>query len=299
MKADAAKIAQLEQWLAEKEGETLEFKRAEKRFSASKLGQYCAALANEGGGKIILGVTDERPRQIVGSTAFDQPERTRKGLCEKLQLRIDFEEIHHPDCGPDSRVLVFHVPSHPVGLPVKFEGKIWARQQDSLVDMPVDRLQAIFAQSGHDFSAEFVDGIAFDDLDPTAIENFRQQWIKKATKAEQGELVDRLKSTSERGRGRSIILSRRYYEFIGDKGTYTRKKGLDREHNLALLAEHIDRNAETGSKLDELCQVIPSLPRTSVQSLLRTLKRRGRAHPVGKRKAGRWYPGSGSDSETD
>ena len=38
-----------------------------------KLVNYCVALANEGGGKIILGVTDERPRSVVGTTAFAEP----------------------------------------------------------------------------------------------------------------------------------------------------------------------------------------------------------------------------------
>ena len=95
----------------------------------------------------------------------------------------------------------------------------------------------------------------------------------------------------ERGKGRTHILSRKFYEFVGKAGAYTRRKGLDREHNLALLKKHIDENSAVGSKLDELCQVIPSLPRTHVQSLLQTLKRRGLAHPVGQRRAGVWYPG--------
>lgn len=99
----------------------------------------------------------------------------------------------------------------------------------------------------------------------------------------------------ERGKGNTVILSRRYYEFTGKTGAYTRKKGLDREHNLALLLKHIEENAEAGSKLDDLCEVIPSLPPTHVQSLLRTLKRRGLAHPVGRRRAGMWYPGPSSD----
>jgi ATP-dependent DNA helicase RecG len=75
----------------------------------------------------------------------------------------------------------------------------------------------------------------------------------------------------ERGKGRTHILSRKFYEFVGKAGAYTRRKGLDREHNLALLKKHIDENSAVGSKLDELCQVIPSLPRTHVQSLLQTL----------------------------
>ena len=80
---------------------------------------------NEGGGRIVLGVTDERPRQIVGSRAFNQPERTRKGLCERIPLAIDFEEIDHPDCAAGSRVLAFFVPPRPVGIPIKYEGRYW------------------------------------------------------------------------------------------------------------------------------------------------------------------------------
>lgn len=86
-------------------------------------------------------------------------------------------------------------------------------------------------------------------------------------------------------------MARRYYEFVGQKEAYTRKKGLAREQNLALLLNHVHENRTTGSKLEELCQVLPALPATQVQSLLRTLKRRGKAHPVGQRKAGLWFPG--------
>ncbi|MBM4094890.1 MAG: transcriptional regulator, partial [Planctomycetes bacterium] len=101
----------------------------------------------------------------------------------------------------------------------------------------------------------------------------------------------------ERVRGRGFMLSRRYYELVGDKGTYTRKKGLDREQNLALLLNHIQANADTGSKLDELCDVLPALPMTQVQSLVRTLKRRGLAHLAGSTSAARWLPGPPSNDD--
>ena len=52
---------QLQKWLNAKENEHLEFKEAKNHFDFEKLVKYCAALANEGGGSIILGVTDSRP----------------------------------------------------------------------------------------------------------------------------------------------------------------------------------------------------------------------------------------------
>ena len=83
-------IEQLEELMTLKEGEHLQFKEARKSFHFETLVKYCAALANEGGGKIVLGVTDKRPRSVVGSQAFKQPERTRSGLIEQLHLNIDY-----------------------------------------------------------------------------------------------------------------------------------------------------------------------------------------------------------------
>lgn len=48
---------------------------------------------------------------------------------------------------------------------------------------------------------------------------------------------------------------------------------------------------KTSSRLEELCQVLPALPSTQVQSLLKTLKRREKVHSRGQTKAGLWFPG--------
>jgi len=90
---------------------------------------------------------------------------------------------------------------------------------------------------------------------------------------------------------RKLTLSRRYYTFVGRQGEYTRRRGLDRETNKALLRQHIERNARDGSPLGELNQVLPGMKASQVQNLLREMKRDGIAHPAGKTKAARWYPG--------
>lgn len=70
---------QLEKWLtAPSENEHLEFKEARNRYDFEKLVSYCAALANEGGEHMILGVTDRLPRQVVGTAAFENVERTNE-----------------------------------------------------------------------------------------------------------------------------------------------------------------------------------------------------------------------------
>ena len=186
-------IERLEKWISAKEGENVELKLAENQFSFTELCKYAAALANEGGGTFILGVTDKRPRKIVGSTAFPQPERTRKGLCDKIPLAINFEEIHHPNCKLGSCVLVFHIPPRPIGIPMKYDGKYWMRKEDSLVPMSEDRLGEIFAESGQDFSARVCDGATLADLETSAIDDFRSRWTQRIERSGDGEQASRIK----------------------------------------------------------------------------------------------------------
>ncbi len=64
---------------------------------------------------------------------------------------------------------------------------------------------------------------------------------------------------------------------------------LDRETNKSLLLRHIEDLAATGTTLGELQQVLPSLSRDQVQTLLRELKRTERIEIMGTTKAARWF----------
>ena len=169
-------LEELQRLMNAMEGENLEFKEARNRYHFDRLLNYCAALANEGGGRVVLGITDRRPRQVIGTRAFSQPERTRLGLIEKLHLKVDVDEVYHPE----GRVLVFTVPPRPVGVPIQADGIYWTRRGDSLVPMAEEQLREIFNEIGHDFSADFCQGATLDDLDLEAVENFRKRWIEKS-----------------------------------------------------------------------------------------------------------------------
>jgi ATP-dependent DNA helicase RecG len=169
-------LEQLRTWLSARENEHLEFKEARNGFHFEKLAKYCAALANEGGGSIVLGVTDRRPRRVVGSSAFENLERTKAGLVDRLRLKVEATEIHHPD----GRVVVFTAPARQLGVPVSVEGAYWMRAGEDLVPMTADMLRAIFDEDRPDFSAEVCSGVTLSDLDPVAIEEFRRRWHKKA-----------------------------------------------------------------------------------------------------------------------
>jgi ATP-dependent DNA helicase RecG len=529
----------IESLLHAKENEHLEFKEAKNRFDFEELVKYCCALANEGGGKMVLGITNQRPRMVVGSRAFENLERTKAGLIDRLRLRIEVEEFIHQD-GP---VVIFKVPPRPLGMPIQYQGSYWMRAGEDLVPMTQDMLRGIFDEVGADFSAEICSNAVLTDLDPAAIAKFRAMWQRKSgnsaisSLSEQqlltdveliidggitvaalillgtrnalgkflpqaevvfeyrssdvsgpaqqreefreglflfedklmklidvrndkqhyqdglfvwdistfnetvirevilnavshrayrlpgsvfirqyprklevvspggfpsgitvenilwrqaprnrriaevlarcgmversgqginrmyeecikeskpkpdfagtdeyqvavtirGEIQDiqflrflekvgqeRLSSFStedllvldrvhreqpipemlrsrlpllvehgviERLGRRRYILSRKFYTFLGKKGVYTRKRGLDRDTNKELLQKHIQENRVEGSRLRDLMDVLPSLTRSQVQGLLRTLKKEGRAHSVGPTRSALWYPG--------
>lgn len=528
-----------------KEDEHLEFKKAENHFDFEELVRYCAAIANEGGGKMILGVTNKHARVVVGSQAFQNLERTKAGLTERLHLRFEIDEVQHPD----GRVLIFHIPSRPIGMPIQYKGAYWMRAGEGLVPMTPDQLKRIFDEAGPDFSAEICPKASINDLDPEAIRRFREMWRRKSgndaldqisdeqllfdaelvmedgityaslillgTRQALGKflaqaemifeyrssdasipyqqrkeyrqgfflfnedlwntinlrndiqhyedglfiwdistfnemvireailnavshrdyrlagsvfirqfprkleiispggfpagvtpenilktqvprnrriaeafskcgLVERAGQGADRmfrqcireskpcpdfngtddyqvyltlrgdvqdplflrflekigretlasftledflvldlvhkeqqvpselkgclvklrdqgiieiigqGKGVRYLLSRRFYQFMGKKGVYTRKRGLDRETNKKLLEKHIEENRAEGSQLRELLQVLPSLSRAQIQILLSELRAEGRIYGVGRTKAGRWYPGTGA-----
>lgn len=167
---------QLEHWLAEPEGIHLEFKEAKQNFHFEKLVEYCVALANEGGGKIILGVTDRRPRRIVGTAAFAEPGRTEAGLHDRLSHRIPVEEMRTIE----GRVLVVHVPPRLPGTAWQINGRYLKRAGDDLTAMSGSELRAIFSETGPDFSAETCPGASISDLYPDSVAILRRLWLRKS-----------------------------------------------------------------------------------------------------------------------
>ena len=134
---------QLQQWLDEPEGSRLEFKEAKQRYDFEKLVDYCVALANEGGGKMILGVTDQRPRRIVGTAAFSEPGRTEAGINDRLARRVPIEELQTPA----GRVLIVHVPARLPGTAWHINGRYLKRAGDELAPLSDVELRTIFAEN--------------------------------------------------------------------------------------------------------------------------------------------------------
>lgn len=132
------------------ESHNFEFKEAKTTYDREKLARYCVALANEGGGTLLLGIADKPPRGVVGTAAFPNIVAAADELFVKIGFRVDVEELLHPD----GRVVLFHVPSRPKGTAYHLNGQYLMRSGESLRPMSEDRLRAIFAEGAPDWLEE-------------------------------------------------------------------------------------------------------------------------------------------------
>lgn len=143
------------------EHQRLEFKEAKTQFDSRRLHEVCVALANEGGGHLLLGVPDNPPREVVGTQAFPDTVAAAEKLFQALGFRVDIEEVMHPQ----GRVLVFHIPSRPRGTAYHLDGKYLMRAGEALVPMSEDQLRRIFAEGESDWLEEH----SRTDLDAQAV----------------------------------------------------------------------------------------------------------------------------------
>jgi ATP-dependent DNA helicase RecG len=100
---------------------------------------------------------------------------------------------------------------------------------------------------------------------------------------EQG-IIERL----GRGRGVRLLLSQRFCRRSGKAGAYTRKRGLDRETNKALLVCHLQESGDAGCPIAEMQQVLPAQSLDQLKRLLSELRREGRTRLIGERRGARW-----------
>ncbi len=160
----------------------MEFKKAEYDFDKTKnLLDYCAALANEGSGKLILGVSDDR--KIIGTKAFQGTIDTLSHyLLQNLGIRIDVEEKMYKE----KRILIFHIPSRLICSIVESKGKYRypMRAGSSLVEMSQDKIKEILNEAESDFSYQIVENFTLSDIDEEAINNFKKLWSEKQNKKE-------------------------------------------------------------------------------------------------------------------
>ena len=138
---------------------------------------YVVALANECGGRLVLGMADHRPHTVVGSNfAEDKVGELVDEIYKRLGIRVQYEELYSED---GQRVLVLTVPSRPIGRLLKFEGVPLMRTGESLREMSDAEIVRILSEQEPDFSAQVCEGLTMDDLDKEAIKAMKIQYADK------------------------------------------------------------------------------------------------------------------------
>jgi len=81
---------------------------------------YIVALANEKGGRLVLGMEDKLPHKVSGTDfAIGKVGALTDEIYKRLHIRVDIYELYDEN---NLRVLVIEVPSRPIGKALRFEG---------------------------------------------------------------------------------------------------------------------------------------------------------------------------------
>lgn len=143
---------------------------------------YVVALANEKGGRLVFGMNDDSPHEVVG-TSFEQGNlgALEDAIYERMQIRVNITEEFEPskDAPDRKRVIIFNVPSRPIGKMLKYEGVPLMRTGESLREMSDAEIFKILSEQEPDFSAKPCEGLTLDDLDPEAIKVMKLKYAEK------------------------------------------------------------------------------------------------------------------------
>ncbi len=171
------------------EHQRLEFKEAKTQLDFGKLCKYCVAIANEGGGHLLLGIADKPPRPVVGTVAVNDPVGMAEKLFQTLGFRVDVEQVIHPD----GRVVVFHIPSRLRGTAYHLDGAYLMRSGEELSPMSEDQLRRIFAEGEPDWLEEHTsDGLDAQQVVELLDTQTFFELLKMPYPAEQKGVIDRL-----------------------------------------------------------------------------------------------------------
>lgn len=181
---DQQLIEKIRKMIIDFEDEVVEFKEARTNYSFKDIGKYFSALGNEANIRgfkeawLIFGVTNKK--EIVG-TAYRQDgnlQNLKKEIVGGTNERATFMEIYEVNMD-GHRIVAFQIPPATRGIPRTWNGAAYAREDENISPLPMDKVDLIRSQVGVDWSKEIVEGAIFEDLDPEAVSYARELFIKK------------------------------------------------------------------------------------------------------------------------
>ena len=125
------------------EDEETEFKRG--LGDPSAIGRAVCAFANTQGGVVILGVTNSQSIIGVNEDADSVQERLERFLLNECSAPVDGRCGRHED--PNGWVHWIEVPQHDSREPLRYDGRVWVRQDCHCVEPSPSELQELYNTS--------------------------------------------------------------------------------------------------------------------------------------------------------
>ena len=141
---------------------------------------YVTALCNEGGGRMVIGMHDSYPHQVIGTKQNENKlGELESNIYRDTNIRTIIYELYEDKENRNGRVIVIEVPSRPIGKVYKFEDVPLMRVGENLLPMDEKTYLSIIQEQEPDFSEQICNTATFDDLDPEAIRIMKEKYAKK------------------------------------------------------------------------------------------------------------------------
>ena len=171
---DAELKEKIYEMLKDFETEVVEFKEANNSYSFKDIGKYFSALGNEANirgkseGWLIFGITNKGEFKGTDYRISGNLQSLKKEITTGTNERMTFLDIYELSI-EKCRIVAFQIPPAIPGIPITWNGSAWAREHESLVPLPMNKVDLIRSQVGMDWSKEIVKDATIEDLD-------RKQW---------------------------------------------------------------------------------------------------------------------------
>ena len=141
---------------------------------------YVVALCNEGGGRLVIGMHDTHPHNVIGTQQnINALGELESNIYRDLGIRTEIYELFEDEETKNGRVLVIEVPPRPIGQLFKFEDVPLMRVGEDLLPMDESTYLSIIQEQEPDFSEQICEAATIDDLDPEAIRILKEQYARK------------------------------------------------------------------------------------------------------------------------
>ena len=180
----------LDRLIANWEDEVVEFKIGNKNSSADEIGKYFSALSNEANLRgaecawLVFGVNNKTHAAPGSEYPCDANSLNKSGGLKAQIVEgtggLSFAGIHVLPRGTNANVIFFQIPAAPQGMPVPWKRHYFARAGENVVALGLEKLDAIRGQGlTLDWTAQTVDGVTMDSLDPDALALARSKFADK------------------------------------------------------------------------------------------------------------------------